>query len=69
MTALTIVLKWWGSHGTKYLGAATMIVTGLREIPNLIAAAHQPYWAAAGVVLGALTINRGFINSKPEPTA
>lgn len=58
------IIRYWTSHGTKALGAGVMIVTGFREIAGLIPPEHDPMWAAAGVVLGALTVQRGFTNTK-----
>lgn len=58
------IIALWNEHGTKILGTLQIIVTGLVAIQNLIPEAHEPYWQAAAVVLGALTINRGFTNSR-----
>lgn len=67
MNAFLFLGRWWKDHGTKVLGTATMIVSGLQEVAGLIPPEHKPFWAAAGVVLGALTLNRGFTNSKAQP--
>lgn len=53
----------WTDHGTKFLGATTATLSGLLAIPELVPAGHVKYWAAANVVLGVITINRGFTNS------
>lgn len=57
------VLAEWTDHGTKILGSVTAILSGLLAIPDLVSPGHVKYWAAANVVLGVLTINRGFTNS------
>jgi hypothetical protein len=59
--------RYWKNHGTKALGFLSMVVSGLPPIDGLIAAHHKPYWSAAGVILGALTIQRGMTNTKNTP--
>lgn len=59
-------LNWWADHGTKILGTVTAIIPGLLGIDGLIPAPQTKYWLAAGVVIGALTVQRGFNNSKQE---
>lgn len=66
MNVFVRLQQWWDGHGTKLLGTAAVIVNGLQTISGLIPEADKPYWAAAGVVFGALTINRGFSNSKVQ---
>lgn len=66
MTALGTVFSWWINHGTKILGTVTAIIPGLLGIDGLIPATQTKYWLAAGVVIGALTVQRGFNNSKQE---
>lgn len=61
------LIEFWNGHGTKILGTLQTIVAGLITIPGLITAAHLPYWGAANVILAALTINRGFTNSRNTP--
>lgn len=58
------IVQLWANHGTKILGTASTIVAGFVTIPNLIPHNHLPYWAAANIVLGALTVQRGYANSK-----
>lgn len=53
----------WVDHGTKILGTTTAILSGLIAIPDLVPAGHVKYWAAANVVLGVITVKRGFTNS------
>ena len=55
----------WDSHGTKILGTAAAINAGMLTVDGLISAPHKKYYLALGVVLAALTVNRGFENSKP----
>ena len=57
------IIALWDSHGTKFLGTASVIVSGLVLIPDLISPGHTKYWQAANVILGAVTVNRGFTNS------
>lgn len=58
------VIAIWNEHGTKILGTLAGIVAGLITVPNLIPSEHVPYWSAANIVLGVMTVNRGFTNSK-----
>lgn len=60
---MNAAIEFWNGHGTKILGTTAVIVNGLLLIPDLIAPGHSKYWQAANVVLGALTVNRGFTNS------
>lgn len=58
--------EFWKNHGTKVLGGVQMVqgvVAGVMGVMGLIPAAHLPYWALANVLLGAVIVNRGFINS------
>lgn len=61
------LIAFWQGHGTKLLGTLQTIVAGLITIPGLIEAADLPYWGAANVILAALTINRGFTNTRNTP--
>jgi len=61
-------LAWWTSHGTKILGTVGAIIPGLLGIDGLVPSTQTKYWLAAGVVIGALTVGRGFSNSKQEPS-
>lgn len=56
----------WENHGTKYLGTAAAIVAGVITIPDLIPADHHKWWSLANVVLGVLTLRRGYTNSKRQ---
>jgi|JI10StandDraft_1071094.scaffolds.fasta_scaffold537670_3 hypothetical protein len=61
-----MITEFWKNHGTKVLGGVQMVqgvVAGFMGIMGLIPPAHLPYWALANVLLGAVTVNRGFINS------
>ncbi len=64
MKALNWIVAVWKSSGTKILGAATMIVAGLPQIEGLVPDTHKPYWAAANLILGALTVQRGVTNTR-----
>lgn len=61
---MNALIQFWTAHGTKLLGTVQTIVAGFIAIPGLITAANLPYWGAANVILAALTINRGFTNSR-----
>lgn len=58
------VMNLWAGHGTKILGSATMIVAGLPQIDGFVTDPHKKYWAAANLVLGAITIQRGVTNTR-----
>ncbi len=56
----------WKAHGTKVLGyvqAAQGVIAGFLAIQGLIPPAAVPYLAGLNVVLGAITVKRGFTNS------
>jgi hypothetical protein len=57
----------WRGHGTKILGFAAMIAAGFPQIDGLVAAGHVKYWAAANLILGALTVQRGVTNTRNMP--
>jgi hypothetical protein len=69
MKVLNWLVSLYAAHGTKILGALTMIVAGLPQIDGLVLASHKPYWAAANLILGAVTIQRGVTNSRNAPPA
>jgi hypothetical protein len=54
----------WKADGTKMLGTLTTIISGFILIPDLIPKGNLKWWAATNVVLGALTIKRGYDNSR-----
>lgn len=61
---MKFVARWWSGHGTKILGTLGAIIPGLLGIDDLIQQQDQKYWLAAGVIIGALTVQRGFTNTK-----
>jgi hypothetical protein len=61
-------MKWWRSHGTGILGFASSFCAGAVLIPDLIPVAHRPYWAAANLALGLLTIRRANTNRSTQGT-
>ena len=69
MKYLQWIRAFWAGHGTKILGFLTMVVAGLPQIDGLVANPHKPYWAAANVILGAITIQRGVTNTRNTPPA
>ncbi len=61
--------RWWKAHGTKLLGAAATIVAGALVTPDLVPVKYVPYLHFANLLLGAVTVKRGFTNSKnQDPT-
>ena len=67
---MNAIIKLWTNHGTKVLGAVQAvqaIIVGLLGIQGLIPQADVKYWSAAGVVLGILTVRRGYQNSAALP--
>lgn len=69
MSLITLLGLWWDSHGTRILGSLSSIVAGLILIPKLIPEDHAPYWAAANLVLGVLTVGRGQSNANKKKRA
>ena len=63
MNPTAVVKAQWVDHGTKWLGTVQAIIAGLLTIDGLIPKEHFKYWAATNVVLGVLTLRRGFVNS------
>lgn len=66
---MNAIVGYWAGHGTKVLGTLAAIVAGLLLVPDLIPAAHMKFWQAANVVLGVLTVQRGFANSQAQADA
>jgi hypothetical protein len=54
----------YNQHFTKILGSSTTILSGFIAIPDLISQPHLKYVAATNVILGVLTVNRGFTNTR-----
>jgi hypothetical protein len=61
---MKVITNAWRNHATKALGSATTILSGFIAIPDLISQPHLKYVAATNVVLGVLTVNRGFTNTR-----
>jgi hypothetical protein len=69
-----MIKRTWTYHGTKLLGLATTIVSSAiaanAAIPDgqekLIAPGQMKWFILANLVLGALTVKRGFSNSKAQ---
>jgi hypothetical protein len=61
------ITRYWRSHGTRILATLTMICAGIPLINNLVPEAHQPYWQAVNLVLGAITFQRGTTNARNNP--
>lgn len=58
------LLDYWDQHGTKVLGSAAAIVAALLAAPALIpVGAAVKVLQIANIVLGVLTVKRGFTNS------
>jgi hypothetical protein len=64
------ILAYWDEHGTKVLGSAAAIVAALLVTPDLIPpGTATKILQAANIVLGVLTVRRGFTNSQDKPNA
>lgn len=64
------IIDYWDSHGTKILGTLAAIVAGLLVVPDLIPpGVATKALQAANVILGVLTLQRGFTNSNASPSA
>lgn len=62
------LLDYWDSHGTKILGSTAAVVATLLAAPALIpAGAVFKALQIANIVLGVLTVKRGFTNSQEKP--
>ncbi len=57
----------WDEHGTKILGAVQAILAGWLLIPGLFPPEQIKYAQAIGVVLGVLTVKRGYTNTARQP--
>lgn len=64
MEKLMLLVAFWTDHGTKVLGTVGLMLSGLLVIPDLFPPDTMKYWLAANVVIDALTVQRGFTNSK-----
>jgi hypothetical protein len=64
------LLDYWDSHGTKILGSAAAVVAALLATPDLVPpGAIAKTLQVANIVLGVLTVKRGFTNSQEKPSA
>ena len=61
------LLDYWDSHGTKILGSAAAVVAALVVTPALLPAEVIKVLQVANIVLGVLTVKRGFTNSQEKP--
>jgi len=60
---LKFLVSQWRENGTKILGYAQAILAGWLLIPGLFDPGAIKWAQAAGVVLGVLTVRRGYENS------
>lgn len=60
---LNTLIAFFNGHATKALGVIGAVIPGMLGIDGLIQPVHTKYWLAAGVIVGALTVGRGFQNS------
>lgn len=61
------LLDYYDSHGTKILGTTAAIVAALLAAPALLpAGAVVKTLQVLNIVLGVLTVKRGFTNSQKE---
>ena len=59
------LLEFWKGHGTKALGTAAFIISGLLAVPNLIEpGTFLKVLQVSDIVIGALVVNRGFTNTR-----
>lgn len=58
------ILDYWKNHGTKALGTASTVVGALLASPVVPPGSVRTGLEIAGLVLGALTVKRGYVNSK-----
>ena len=59
------LLDYWDEHGTKILGSLAAIVAALLVAPDLIPPGlATKLLQGANIVLGVLTVRRGFTNSE-----
>lgn len=64
------LLDYWDSHGTKILGSTAAVVAALLAAPALIPAGTvYKVLQVANIVLGVLTVKRGFTNSQRNDNA
>ena len=58
------IKQWWTDHGTKILGFVVSLVSALNVLPDMAAFPKFKLTVAiVGIVLGLITVNRGFVNS------
>jgi 2-methylcitrate dehydratase PrpD len=70
MANMKALLDYWDSHGTKVLGSTAAIVAALLAAPALLPAGGiVKALQIANIVLGVLTVKRGFTNSQEKPSA
>lgn len=58
------MIQFWRDHGTKVLGSSQAVISGFIAISGLIPPENVKYWLAANVVIGAMTVQRGFTNTR-----
>jgi hypothetical protein len=70
-----MIKRTWINHGTKVLGWATIIVSSaltantiLKPEQALIPPGQLKWFVFANIVLGALTVKRGYTNSATQNT-
>jgi hypothetical protein len=69
-----MIKRSWTSHGTKLLGFATTIVSSVLAAnamipqgqPALVEPGQMRWLILANIILGALTVKRGFTNTKTQ---
>ena len=63
MSALTAILNFWTSHGTKILGFIGGSISAVAAIDGIIPAEHLKYYMAT---IALTTFWRGFTNSRSQ---
>jgi hypothetical protein len=69
ISPVRLAISQWKKDGTKMLGTVGTIIPALLTIEGLIPKDHMKYWLAAGVVIGALTVRRGYTNTSRQDDA
>jgi hypothetical protein len=70
MANMKALIDYWDSHGTKVLGTSAAVVAALLAAPALITSVTViKVLQVANIVLGVLTVKRGFTNSQEKPSA
>lgn len=67
MKLIQSALALWKSSGTKVLGYISGAIPGMLLIPDLVPPSQQKWFLLASLLLGGLTVKRGYTNTKNTP--